>query len=411
MLVAANSAARVLIVGAGPAGAALAYLLARRGIRVILLERQVDFTREFRGEGLMPSGFDAFTQMGLGASLRAIPQARFGGVQLYRGIHPLVIFSTAGMDPPPTVVSQPAMLEMLVGEAARFSNFTLERGATVRDVLHRDGRVAGVIADTADGLRQIAADFVIGTDGRASVIRKRADLHEQRTPQFFDVVWFKVPLPDWQPADFARAWLWRGHAVGAFRTYGDRLQIAWLIDKGAFGELRRMGADGWLDAMTAFVSADFAAHLRANRQALSHPFLLDVICDRLTKWTAPGLLLLGDAAHPMSPVGAQGINIALRDAIVAANHLVPALAGGSKGPLLDEAARRIQDERMPEVVRIQELQQIGPRILFRRSALSRIVLSAPVMSLVRTRLVQSLLAARFSLFLNGVVPVGLQSGI
>lgn len=397
----------VVIVGAGPAGATLAYLLARRGVRVTMLERQVDFAREFRGEILMPSGIDAFAQMGLAGQLAAVPQARVEGLELYRGLNRALSLSIAATGPHIAAVSQPAMLEMLVAEAARFANFTLERGATVRDLLHIDGRVAGVTMDTAKGPREIRADFVIGTDGRTSVIRKRAALRAESTPQAFDVVWFRVPMDGLFTANIARAYLWYGHTVLAFRTYGDGIQIAWIIDKGTFGELRRMGADRWLDAMTAYVPPHFAAHLRAHRDSLTHPFLLDVVCDRLTDWTAPGLLLLGDASHPMSPVGGQGINIALRDALIAANYLVPVLAADGAPAALDAAARRIQAERMPEVVRIQGLQQVGPRILFGQSLLSRIVTSAPVMKLVRTRLFGSLFAGRFGAFLDGAVPVRL----
>jgi 2-polyprenyl-6-methoxyphenol hydroxylase-like FAD-dependent oxidoreductase len=130
------------IVGAGPAGAALAYLLARAGGRVTLLERQTDFAREFRGEVLMPSGLDALAQMGLGAALDALPQSRISRGALYRGAELLVELPFG--DTGPRVVSQPALLEMLVRESARWPGFVLERGFTVRDLISRDGAVAGV---------------------------------------------------------------------------------------------------------------------------------------------------------------------------------------------------------------------------------------------------------------------------
>jgi 2-polyprenyl-6-methoxyphenol hydroxylase-like FAD-dependent oxidoreductase len=397
----------VVIVGAGPAGAALAYLLARRGTRITLLERQVDFEREFRGEVLMPTGIDIFAQMGLGKALDTAPHQCVGGLELYRGVRRVLSLPIpAGIDI--RAVSQPPMLEMLVAEAARSPNFTLERGATVRDLI-RDGagRVIGVTADTAKGTHEFRADFVIGADGRASVIRKRSGLPQERTPQAFDVVWFKIPSAGFMTNHFARAHLWPGHFVLAIPTYGNQIQLAWIIEKGSFGEIRRMGARGWLDRMVEYVSPDFADHLRAQQDSLSHPFLLDVICDRLTKWTAPGLLLLGDASHPMSPVGGQGINIALRDAIVAANQLCPALAAGGDPAALDAAAHRIETERIPEIVRVQDLQQIGPRLLFRKSPLSHVVLSAPVMSFLRTRLFASLFASNFGVFFNGAMPVRL----
>src|SRR5207249_7619434 len=125
--------------------------------------------------------------------------------------------------------------------------------------------------------------------------------------------------------------------------------------------------EGWIEEMARHVSPDLAAHLRAEGRTITHPFLLDVVCDRLERWSLPGLLLLGDAAHPMSPVGGQGINIALRDTLVAANHLGPVLVDGGAAEAIDAAARRVQDERLPEVTAIQRLQQRPPRILFGRA--------------------------------------------
>jgi 2-polyprenyl-6-methoxyphenol hydroxylase-like FAD-dependent oxidoreductase len=403
--------ARVVIVGAGPAGAALAYLLARRGIAVTLVERHVDFAREFRGEVLMPSGLDAFAQMGLGAALDALPQAQIAAVEVYRGARRLFRLDLPGvLDGPtgPRIVSQPALLEMLVAEAGRHPSFRLERGTTARDLVLVDGRVAGVRVEGAAGARELRADYVIGTDGRASLLRQRAGLDEERMPQRFDVVWGKLPAPDFL-ADrrTARAYLGRGHAALVFPTYDGRLQIGWIIEKGSFGDLRRQGVDAWIAEMARHVSPDLAAHLVACRREVTQPFLLDVICDRLTRWTRPGLLLLGDAAHPMSPVGGQGVNIALRDALVAANHLVPALAAAVDPVAIDAAARAVERERMPEVVEIQRLQQAPPRILFGRSRLAMLMLGGPLALLVRTGIAPRLLAFVFRRFARGVAPVRL----
>ena len=113
-----------------------------------------------------------------------------------------------------------------------------------------------------------------------------------------------------------------------------------------------------------------AAHMAAHRDVVARATLLNVVCGRLTNWTAPGLLLIGDAAHPMSPVGGQGLNVAVRDALVAANHLCPVLVAGGDGAAIDAAARRVQDERMPEIVAIQEMQQKQSRVFFDRDRLS-----------------------------------------
>jgi 2-polyprenyl-6-methoxyphenol hydroxylase-like FAD-dependent oxidoreductase len=399
---------RVVIVGAGPAGAALSYLLARRGIETTLLERHIDFEREFRGEGLMPSGVEAFAQMGLGPALDALPQTRIGAVEIFRGARRLFRITPdqlGGVGP--RIVSQPAMLEMLVAEASRFPSFRLERGVTARDLLREGERVIGVRAESASGRRELGADLVLGADGRASVVRVRAGLHEERAPQAFDIVWCKVPRPAFLDRGTARAYLGIGHFALLFPSYDDRIQIGWIIEKGSFGDLRRRGVEGWVEEMAAHVSPDLAAHLRAERGAITHPFLLDVVCDRLVRWTLPGLLLLGDAAHPMSPVGAQGINIALRDAIVAANHLGPVLERGGTREEIDAAARRVVEERLPEVAEIQALQQEPPRVLFGRAWWSGLVLGVLIPLFVRTGLAPRIAGPVFRRFAYGVTTVRL----
>ena len=140
---------------------------------------------------------------------------------------------------------------------------------------------------------------------------------------------------------------------------------------------------------------------------MTQPFLLDVVCDRLTRWTRPGLLLLGDAAHPMSPVGGQGVNIALRDALVAANHLCPVLTAGTDPAAIDVATERIERERMPEVIAIQRLQQAPPRILFGRSRLATLLLGGPLPFLVRTGIAPRVLGFVFRRFARGVSSVRL----
>src|SRR5207244_7516635 len=164
------------------------------------------------------------------------------------------------------------------------------------------------------------------------------------------------------------------HFALAFPSYDGRLQLGWIIAKGSFGDLRRRGVDAWLAEMEAHVSADLAEHLAATRDAITSPFLLDVVCDRVERWIVPGALLLGDAAHAMSPVGAQGINLALRDAIVAANHLIPVLERGGEASAIDAAGARVEAERLPEVAQIQRLQQGPPRIFFGPSVRTAIVL-------------------------------------
>jgi 2-polyprenyl-6-methoxyphenol hydroxylase-like FAD-dependent oxidoreductase len=391
-----------VVVGAGPAGALLAYLLARRGVPVTLLERQTDFSREFRGELLMPSGIAALHEAGLRQPLDALPNLSFRTVELFRGERRVIAIPIDRLDPPPRVAPQPAMLEMIVAEAAKFPEFKLERGVTVRDLIYEKDRVMGVHADTLDGPRDFRGDFVIACDGRTSAIRKRAALPQDRIMQGFDVVWGHLPgqFPD---AHTARGYIGTGHLLIMYPSPEGHTQIGWVIDKGTFGDIKRMG-DRWIDELAPHVSPDLREYLAANKTGLARPFLLDAICDRLREWTAPGLLLIGDAAHPMSPVGGQGINVALRDAVVTANHLGRALKMRSDEATLDFAARNIQAERWPEITTIQDMQQIAPRFVASNSLLSRAITSAPTIAFAKIFLA-SYLARRFDPFLNGVTRV------
>ena len=401
---------RVAIVGAGPAGAALAYLFARRGIEVTLVERQSDFAREFRGEGLMPGGVDALRQMGLGAELDALPQARMRRLEVYlngRRELALELSDLPAETPMPRFVSQPALLEMLVAQAGKHAGFELLRGATVRDLVYAGERVAGLRVDAAGVARELRADFVLGCDGRASAVRKRASLERERAAQGFDVVWCKLPLPEFMRG-VARGCIGRAHFAICFESPDGGLQLGWAIDKGSFGDIRRGGIEHWLRELEANVPEDLAAWIRAHADAVSSPFLLDVVCDHLDTWSAPGVLLLGDAAHPMSPVGAQGINIALRDALVAANHLGPPLVAGASPAELDRAAQAVTAERLPEIKEIQALQAAPPRMMLQQTPLARFVMRFVVPFAMRTGITALLFRRVFPRFALGTTQVRLR---
>ena len=318
----------VVIVGAGPAGASLAYLLARNGVPVTLLERRRDFAREFRGEILMPSGMDAFEQMGLLDDLLGLPGHVPQNLTLYMNTQPVLSVDLTATGVPDNVrfmaVSQVALLEMLVAKADVFENFQFMRGAAIRGLQHDEaGRLNGVRIHMDDEERELPASLVIGADGRNSVVRREAGFGLSHAAPPLDIVWIKLPCPqDWLGV---RAYAGRGHLLVAYRTWGDGLQLGWVILKGTFKALRDAGLDAWVDEMCNQVTDDLAEHIRAHRHAIERPFLLDVVSDRVESWWAPGIMVIGDAAHAMSPVGGQGINIALRDAVVAANHLVPLL--------------------------------------------------------------------------------------
>jgi 2-polyprenyl-6-methoxyphenol hydroxylase-like FAD-dependent oxidoreductase len=346
----------VLIAGAGPAGAATAYLLARRGVPVTLVERERDLERVFRGEALMPSGMDALHQMGLGAAVRALPGRPLACWEVFLdGREILHVEEPAGElgDLALRVVSQPALLRLLIAASRAASPaFRFVDGAGVRDLVREGGgRVRGVRVSTLAGESLLEADLTLGCDGRASTLRRRADLPLALLPESYDVLWFKLPAPEGL-ADRAPIQIYASGpdvALG-YVSWDGRLQLAWMIEKGSWPALRERD---WLPALLRLLPEPLAAHVQARAAELEGPALLDVVVGRCPRWWMPGLLLLGDAAHPMSPVRAQGINLALRDAIVAANHLVPACAGDGD---LDAAAAAIQAEREREVARVQRLQ-------------------------------------------------------
>jgi len=399
---------QVAIVGAGPAGASLAYLLARNGVEVTLIERRQDFAREFRGEILMPSGVDAFRQMGLLEQMRSVAHHQAEAINVYLNRKPILSLDLAADSSGGVGVmalSQPELLEMLVRESAAFSNFTFLRGAVVRELLRDDvatgqGRVRGLRVALDDSEQVIDADLVVGADGRNSAVRRQSDFATREISPPMDIVWCKLPLPEgWRGV---RGFAGHGHLLVAYHTWGNELQLGWVILKGTFGELRARGIEQWVEEMANHVTDDFAAHLRANLASVQRPFLLDAASECVLGWSKPGVLLIGDAAHTMSPVGGQGLNIALRDAVVAANHLVPALA--STG--LDEALLRIEQERMPEVAQIQKMQAMPPKLILNRAWWGE-PLRNMLGKLLTNAAVRQRAAGRVSPFLFGVTEVQL----
>jgi 2-polyprenyl-6-methoxyphenol hydroxylase-like FAD-dependent oxidoreductase len=406
----AGQPGRVVIVGAGPAGMALAYLLARRGVGVTVLETHLDFGRVFRGEGLQRSGIDAFRQMGLGEQFDRLPHSELATIEMYSEGRLLIRTAAAKFGRRQTrVVPQPAALQMLAEEAGKYSGFRLEVGVTVRDFLRENGRVVGVRAGAAGGPHEYRADLVVGADGRHAATRKHSGLPELSGPQeAYDILWLKVPYFEGY-LDRATMLMARSanRAGLAFPLADGQLQVGLVIPKGDFAALRTRGAEEWTEDLIGAFPAFLANHLRAHRELVAGATLLNVVCGRLTEWTAPGLLLIGDAAHPMSPVGGQGVNIALRDALVAANHLVPVLTAGGNPAAIDAAARRVRDERWPEIVAVQEMQQHQARILFAPDRWRTRLMNRLLPWLVRTGLLSWLQRKEYQVLSDGAVPVRL----
>jgi len=399
----------VCIVGAGPAGVTLAYLLATRGIDVTLLERRRGLDREFRGEILLPSGVSALHSMGLGDLLRQIhvqiPE-RFALYLNKRPVFQLPMDAAWFANRPPLAFSQAALLEAVLTRITALACFRFVPGARVQALQHdAEGRVTGVVYADDEGAHELQCDLVVGCDGRQSFVRRVLDLPAARQNPPMDIVWCKVPS---MPAfEGVRAYAGRGHLLVVYKTWDGNLQLGWVIMKGQFKALRGAGISVWVREMQSHVSPDLAQHLAAHADRLQKPFLLVSESDRVQPWSVPGALLLGDAAHTMSPVGGQGINIALRDVIVAANHLVPALRDGVSPARLDALCRQVEAARSPEVAWVQRMQAQPPKLMLNHAWWAEPIraLAGKMLSNARIR---TRLGPRLQPMLQGVTPVSIE---
>jgi 2-polyprenyl-6-methoxyphenol hydroxylase-like FAD-dependent oxidoreductase len=360
--------AHVAIVGGGPAGALLAYLLARGGVRVTLIERHSDFSREFRGEGMTPSGMAAIREAGLWEEFDGLPATQLKSMALYANGRAFLTLDIDRVLPAGMqfirILAQPHLLEMLVRKSADYQGFNLLRGVLVREPMVDGGRAYGVRYRDGDGVdRELAADYVIAADGRYSTLRRALGLELAGGQQAFDVVWCKVPRPTGMIKGRVYSFILDDFFGLAFPTEGDQVQIGRIIAKGSYKQFKGDEEGQWYDKIAASLPAELAPGFLAVRSEASNPTLLDVVCGALEKWSMPGICFIGDAAHPMSPVGAQGINIALRDAIVAANSFGPALLAGADGETLDRAAAQFEGERRTEVDKVQSQQTDAMRQL------------------------------------------------
>ena len=355
----------ILIVGAGPAGAVLSYLLSREGITVTLVERQHHFDREFRGEILVPSGIEPFTQMGLEKKLKKVPHVTFNGVEFYVNQEHVTTFSFNNKlfgQYNPRWVSQPDLLEMLVGECLQFRNFKLIRGTRVRELIYENNRVVGATIGRDKKQENLFADLVIGTDGRKSRVRSSLGSSFKTNSMPMDIVWLKAP--NIEPSSKLSVYIGGGKLLISAPTHDDKIQLGFVIKKGSFKDIRKKGIPCLVETIAQHAGPILGNHLRRHSKQIKKPFLLSTVADYVDSWAAPGALLLGDAAHTMSPVAAQGLNVAIRDSIVAANHLILAAAKKPNQNKLDTATNKIQAERCTEIKTIQKLQSLPPKILF-----------------------------------------------
>lgn len=390
MTTATSESVDCIVVGGGPGGVMLSLLLARQGVRIALLEAHTDFERDFRGDTVHPSTLELLGELGLLERLRALPHAKIADFPIH--------FPDGSVSPPrrsrlrthpmTMTVRQARFLDLLVDEAQRFPTFQLIMGARVEQLVEEDGVVRGVRIRRDDGWHEITARLVVGADGRFSRVRQLAGIPLVTGSEPLDVLWLKLPYgPDDPPR--AHGIYIGSNGVLVIMDSGLEYQVGYVFPKGAYQRLRAVG----LEALRAAIAsrAPFLAdrtHVISDWRQTS---LLSIEAGRVQRWYKPGLLLIGDAAHVMSPVAGVGINYAIQDAVVAANVLGPRLVSGSVR-VQDLAAVQRRRELPTRIMQFLQT-QMRPRLLAdgqplpRPPLLVRLLLDLPPLAELRERLI------------------------
>jgi 2-polyprenyl-6-methoxyphenol hydroxylase-like FAD-dependent oxidoreductase len=381
------------VAGGGPAGMMVGFLLARAGVKVLVLEKHKDFLRDFRGDTIHPSTLEIIHELGLLDDFLQLPHQELHLLagQIGNETIPLADFSYL-----PTkckfiaFMPQWHFLNFLAQHAAKYPTFQLRMEAEVTELIETNGLITGVRASTKTGLLEVAAELIIGADGRHSVVRERAHLQVQKIGAPIDVLWFRITR---KPDDPSQALgRFAGGRIMVMLNRDKYWQCGFIIPKGDYEAIKRRGLAAFHEDIV--VVASFLADRVSELNNWNDIRLLTVAVDRLLKWCRPGLLCIGDAAHAMSPVGGVGINLAIQDAVALANTLYGSLRNGQV-PIaeLERVQRRRQIPTMlTQAVQVFIQQHVIKRALGaekRRSAptLLRLFRYFPVLRRIPARLV------------------------
>jgi 2-polyprenyl-6-methoxyphenol hydroxylase-like FAD-dependent oxidoreductase len=343
---------RCCIVGGGPAGMMLGYLLGRAGIDVVVLEKHADFFRDFRGDTVHPSTLQVMDELGLIDGFLKLPHQRLQKLDGMFGGTSVRIADLSRVDTKyPFIAFMPQwdFLNFLREAGQRFSSLKVMMNAEAVDLIRQGDQIAGVRVTTPEGMLDIRADLTIACDGRHSIVRERAGLAVEEIGAPMDVLWFRAGRrPDETENVFAR--VEPGSMMVTFDR-GDYWQCAYVIAKGQYDAVKARGLPALLDDV-----ARMAPILKAGLSDVKgwdDVKLLTVAINRLKRWTLPGLLCIGDAAHAMSPIGGVGVNLAVQDAVATANLLAAKLASGCPSEAELDAVRRRREFPVKMTQRMQ----------------------------------------------------------
>jgi 2-polyprenyl-6-methoxyphenol hydroxylase-like FAD-dependent oxidoreductase len=345
---------RCCIVGGGPAGMMLGYLLGRAGIETLVLEKHPDFFRDFRGDTVHPSTLQVMDELGLIDGFLKLPHQQLQKMDGKFGTSSIRIADLSRLNVKyPFIAFMPQwdFLNFLKESGQRFTSLNVMMNASATDLIWSDDRVTGVEADTTEGPVEILAELTIGCDGRHSIVRQCAGLQVEEIGAPMDVLWFRAGKPENEnEAVFAR--IENGKMLITFDR-GDYWQCAYVIAKGQYEAVKARGLDAFRDDVIGM--APILNKGIADLTSWDDVKLLTVAINRLKKWTRPGLLCIGDAAHAMSPVGGVGVNLAIQDAVATANLLAGRLASGC--PSEDELDMVRRRREFP--VRVTQAMQVA----------------------------------------------------
>jgi 2-polyprenyl-6-methoxyphenol hydroxylase-like FAD-dependent oxidoreductase len=349
-----NLHTRCCIVGGGPAGMVLGLLLARAGVQVTVLEKHGDFLRDFRGDTVHPATLEILDEIGLMPEFQRLPIYKAADLAIIVGGREQPALDFRGLRPFDYIALVPQwdLLDLLANAGRRYPNFELRMRHKATGLIEEKGRVTGVRVETPEGALEIQADLVIACDGRHSTVREAAGLKAKEYGAPMDVLWFRLPRLAGDPPDVLGI-IDRGHIM-VLLNRDDYWQVAYVIPKDGDAKLRAQP----IDSLRASV-VELAPFLAGRESAIAswdEVKTLVVQVDRLERWYKPGLLLIGDAAHAMSPIGGVGINLAIQDAVAAANALAEPLRGSS--PIDESLLALIQQRRMLPVRVIQRVQRL-----------------------------------------------------
>ena len=354
--------ANLLIVGGGPAGMMAGLLFARAGVRTTVVEKHADFLRDFRGDTVHPSTLRIFSELGLLEAFLDRPHDKVSRLGAWMGARKVEIADFSRFDPRWNFIAmtpQWHFLDFVADEARKYPHFELLMETEALGLVREAGRVVGIRCRERGSERELGADLVIASDGRRSVLRDAAELPLRSFGAPMDVFWFRLPKAP--AAENESTGVISAGTLMALIDSRDYWQCAYVFAKGTADEIRGRGLDSFRDTV-----ARTAPMLQLDVSALrswDDVKLLTVALDRLERWHLPGLLVIGDAAHAMSPIGGVGINVAVQDAVAAANILAGAMA---EGRAVDALLPKVQARRMPAVRAIQGFQDAAQRRVISR---------------------------------------------